>query len=53
MLPATVVLATLRLGNFMVLEASLSFLGVGIPPNTPAWGSMIAEGGACSSSPGG
>lgn len=43
-LPATVVLATLRLGYFMVLEASLSFLGVGIPPNIPAWGSMIAEG---------
>lgn len=43
-LPATVVLATLRVGYFMVLEASLSFLGVGIPPNIPAWGSMIADG---------
>ncbi len=43
-LPATVVLGTLRVGYFMVLEASLSFLGVGIPPNIPAWGSMIAEG---------
>jgi len=43
-LPAIVVLATLRVGYFMVLEASLSFLGVGIPPNIPAWGSMIAEG---------
>jgi peptide/nickel transport system permease protein len=38
------VVATLRLGYFMVLEASLSFLGVGIPPRTPAWGSMINEG---------
>lgn len=43
-LPATVVLGTLRVGYFMVLEASLSFLGVGIPPSIPAWGSMIAEG---------
>lgn len=43
-LPATVVLSTLRVGYFMVLEASLSFLGVGIPPNIPAWGSMISDG---------
>ena len=38
------VVALLRLGYFMVLEASLSFLGVGIPPGIPAWGSMISEG---------
>jgi ABC-type dipeptide/oligopeptide/nickel transport system permease subunit len=38
------VVALLRLGYFMVLEASLSFLGVGIPPGIPAWGSMINEG---------
>ena len=43
-LPSILVLATLRVGYVMVLEASLSFLGVGIPPNIPAWGSMIAEG---------
>lgn len=43
-LPPVIVLATLRVGYFMVLEASLSFLGVGIPPNIPAWGSMIADG---------
>lgn len=43
-LPPVVVLATLRVGYFMVLEASLSFLGVGIPPSIPAWGSMIADG---------
>lgn len=43
-LPAILVLGTLRVGYFMVLEASLSFLGVGIPPTIPAWGSMIAEG---------
>ncbi|HLW48157.1 MAG TPA: ABC transporter permease [bacterium] len=38
------VVALLRLGYFMVLEASLSFLGIGIPPGIPAWGSMISEG---------
>jgi ABC-type dipeptide/oligopeptide/nickel transport system permease subunit len=39
-----IVVAMLRLGYFMVLEASLSFLGVGIPPSIPAWGSMISDG---------
>ncbi|GAB1256368.1 ABC transporter permease [Aurantivibrio plasticivorans] len=39
-----IVLATLQVGVVIVLEASLSFLGVGVPPPTPAWGSMIAEG---------
>ena len=38
------VLGTLRMGYFIVLEASLSFLGLGIHPPTPAWGSMVAEG---------
>ena len=38
------VLGTLRMGFFIVLEASLSFLGLGIQPPTPAWGSMVAEG---------
>jgi peptide/nickel transport system permease protein len=39
-----VVLITLQIGYVIILEASLSFLGAGIPPPTPAWGSMIAEG---------
>jgi len=38
------VLATLRMGFFIVTEASLSFLGLGIQPPTPAWGSMVATG---------
>jgi peptide/nickel transport system permease protein len=42
--PSIIVLATLRVGFMIVLEASLSFLGVGIPPSIPAWGSMISEG---------
>jgi peptide/nickel transport system permease protein len=39
-----VVLTTLQVGYVIIVEASLSFLGAGIPPPTPAWGSMIAEG---------
>ena len=39
-----VVLATLGSGTFILTEATLSFLGAGIPPPTPAWGVMIAEG---------
>lgn len=38
------VMATLRLGYMIIMEASLSFLGLGIQPPTPAWGSMIATG---------
>jgi peptide/nickel transport system permease protein len=38
-----VVLVTLQVGYVIIVEASLSFLGAGIPPPTPAWGSMIAE----------
>jgi ABC-type dipeptide/oligopeptide/nickel transport system permease subunit len=38
------VLAILRVGYVIVYEASLSFIGLGIQPPTPAWGSMISEG---------
>jgi peptide/nickel transport system permease protein len=38
------VLVTLQVGYVIIVEASLSFLGAGIPPPTPAWGSMISEG---------
>lgn len=38
------VLLTLQVGWVIIVEASLSFLGAGIPPPTPAWGSMVAEG---------
>jgi peptide/nickel transport system permease protein len=41
---ALIVLATLQVGTVIVLEASLSFLGVGVPPPTPSWGSMVADG---------
>ena len=39
-----VVLATLEVGSVILVESSLSFLGVGIPPPKPAWGLMVAEG---------
>jgi peptide/nickel transport system permease protein len=39
-----VVLLSLQVGWVIIVEASLSFLGAGIPPPTPTWGSMIAEG---------
>ncbi|HPU75974.1 MAG TPA: ABC transporter permease, partial [Bacillota bacterium] len=38
------VLGTLRMGNMIVMESSLSFLGLGIPPRMPAWDSMINDG---------
>ena len=43
-LAAYLVLATAQLGVAIVIEASLGFLGVGIPPPTPTWGNMM--GGA-------
>lgn len=39
-----IVTATLQTGSIILTESALSFLGVGIPPPNPAWGSMIAEG---------
>ena len=38
------VLASLRVGQLILAEASLSFLGAGIPAPTPAWGVMVADG---------
>lgn len=38
------VLATLQLGLAILAEGALSFLGLGIPPPQPSWGSMLADG---------
>lgn len=38
--------ATLLIGNLILLESSLSFLGLGIQPPTPSWGNLISEGQA-------
>ncbi len=39
-----IVLATLEVGQVILLEATLGFLGAGLPRPTPAWGLMVAEG---------
>ncbi|HEX9819739.1 MAG TPA: ABC transporter permease [Methylomirabilota bacterium] len=43
-LSSLVVIATLELARSVVLEATLSFLGLGVQPPTPSWGGMIQEG---------
>jgi peptide/nickel transport system permease protein len=43
-LSSIVVIATLELARSVVLEATLSFLGLGVQPPTPSWGGMIQEG---------
>jgi peptide/nickel transport system permease protein len=42
--PSLIVLFTMNLGGAIMLESSLSFLGIGITAPTPAWGSMVSEG---------
>ena len=39
-----IVLGSQQLGVFIYAESSLSFLGLGVPLDTPTWGSMIAQG---------
>jgi len=38
------VLGTVRTANYIIWESGLSFLGMGVPPPTPTWGRMLAEG---------
>ncbi len=42
--PTVLVLATFQIGYVIILESSLSFLGVGIPPPTASWGGMTRDG---------
>lgn len=39
-----VVISTLQVSQFIIAEATISFLGFGVQPPTPAWGSMISDG---------
>ena len=43
-LAPVIVAATLGIGQTIVLEAGLSFLGLGVQPPTPSWGTMVADG---------
>ena len=43
-LTPTIVIATFSVASTIVAEASLSFLGLGTPPNIPSWGAMLTEG---------
>lgn len=42
--PSLLVITTLEIGAVILTEATLSFLGAGVPPPTPSWGLIVAEG---------
>lgn len=42
-IPLSIVFAGLKLGGFIITEASLSFLGLGVQPPAPSWGAMISS----------
>jgi ABC-type dipeptide/oligopeptide/nickel transport system permease subunit len=44
LLPTVIVLAVMSTANTILLEAGLGYLGIGVPPPAPTWGSMISEG---------
>jgi peptide/nickel transport system permease protein len=41
---AVIVIFSLQIASFITAEATLSFLGLGVPPNVPSWGSMVSQG---------
>jgi peptide/nickel transport system permease protein len=43
-LPPVLVIWTLEVARVILMESALSFLGLGVPPPTPTWGRMLAEG---------
>jgi peptide/nickel transport system permease protein len=45
-LPTVIVLSAMATANTILLEAGLGYLGVGVPPPAPTWGSMISDGQA-------
>lgn len=45
-IPPLTVISTVQVGTMILTEASLSFLGLGVPPSIPTWGSIAADGRA-------
>lgn len=43
-LPSLIVAGVLKAGTFILGEAGLSFLGIGVPPPAPSWGAMVSTG---------
>ena len=43
-LSPVIVVSTIRMAHVIILEASLSFLGIGVQPPTASWGSLVADG---------
>ena len=43
-MPTVIVLTALNTASTIMLEAGLGYLGIGVPPPAPTWGSMIADG---------
>jgi peptide/nickel transport system permease protein len=44
LIPSCLVIATFSMATSIISEASLSFLGLGVPPSIPTWGTMLADG---------
>ena len=44
LLPSALVIGTFSMASAIISEAALSFLGLGVPPDIPTWGSMLADG---------
>lgn len=43
-LPQVIVIASFAVAQMIIVESALSFVGLGVPPPTPSWGSMLADG---------
>ena len=43
--PVVIISATVSMGGLVLAESGLSFLGFGVPPPTPSWGSMLSVDG--------
>lgn len=43
-LPTVIVIASLGIANMIIAESSLTFMGLGVEPDIPTWGSMLADG---------